>query len=250
MLALSVALYCAVRAARQPGWFGALGATLATAYFVRPTNVVPLLIFAAWACSHGQKAIVRYAVGAGSVASALLLLNEMAYGVALQSYFRGDRISLSPRAIEAALGNLVSPSRGLIVFVPLTLVATYGVFAKRREGAFTRLDVVVVATILGYWIVVSLFPHWWGGWSYGPRFLSDTAPFIAWFLPPAFAALSRPKSRRSLLTIVAVGLLFVSVAINARGALAPTTTSWNWTPADVDYNPRRVWDWSDPQFLR
>jgi hypothetical protein len=90
----------------------------------------------------------------------------------------------------------------------------------------------VAATIVAYWIGVSCFPDWTGGWSYGPRFLTDVAPLVVWFLPATLAALAR--SRRLVLSCLAVLVVALSVAIQARGAFEQSTA---------------VWDWSDPQFL-
>jgi hypothetical protein len=252
MLAITIALYCAVRARENVTWFAPLGATLGVAYFVRPTNVVPLLVFAVFALTYGRRAISRYVLSAGAVGLIFLALDQALYGTSVQPYFRNSRLALSPTTIEAALGNLVSPSRGLFVFVPLSLVAAYGALVAHRNGSLDRLCRSALATIILYWVVVSLFPHWWGGYSYGPRFLSDVAPFIVWFLPPAFAAVSRRSGvhkRFLALAIVAV-LIVASAAINARGAVAPSTSGWNWSPHDIDVAHWRLWDWSDPQFLR
>src|SRR5713101_4394409 len=254
MLCLALALYCALRVRESPRWFSALGATLAYAYFVRPTNVVPLLIFAVWALQHGRRPLIRFAAGAAGVTLAILTLDMVLYGRLLQPYFRASRLGLSTVTVEALIGNLVSPSRGLLVFVPATLLCGYGAWLRRRSGSWTSLDTAVGATVVGYWILVSLVPPWWAGWSYGPRFLTDVAPLLVWFLPPAFErafAPAAPGGRRSLaFPLVASLLVLASVAIQARGALDEATVDWNWSPADITSHPGRVWDWADPQFLR
>jgi hypothetical protein len=66
-----------------------------------------------------------------------------------------------------------------------------------------------------------------------------------WFLPATLAALAR--SRRLVLSCLAVLVVALSVAIQARGAFEQSTAVWNWSPRYLD--PARVWDWSDPQFL-
>jgi len=45
-------------------------------------------------------------------------------------------------------------------------------------------------------------------------------------------------------------LLGVSGFIHSRGARTMDVYLWNVSPANVDQNPARLWDWSDPQFLR
>jgi len=136
----------------------------------------------------------------------------------------------------------------LLVFVPVTFLCAYGVTLKRRAGTLTALDITVGASVIASWMLVSAFPSWWAGWSYGPRFLTDVMPMILWFLPPVLAAMA--DRRRVGLAIVATLLIAVSIAIHARGALAPSTAEWNWRPTDIGVDRGRLWDWSDPQFLR
>lgn len=249
MLCLCLALYCALRA-RTDGvaWFSALGAVLVLAYFVRPTNVVPLVAFAVWSVTRGRGATTRFAFAGGAVAIAFVALNMLLYERVLQPYFRAGRLTVSTTSVEALAGNLVSPGRGLFVFVPVIACCVWGAFAILRSRAWTSLDTAVLVSIVGYWVAVSTFPHWWGGWSYGPRLMADLVPLAFWFLPAAYAAIS---SRGSVATIALVVLVVTaSIAIQAAGAFDRTTLAWNWSPTDVDTSPQRVWDWGDLQFLR
>ena len=106
----------------------------------------------------------------------------------------------------------------------------------------------IAASAVGYWLLVSLFPNWYAGWSYGPRFLTDIAPMLVWFLPPVLESIVS-RRRLALGAIVAVALV-LSVAIQARGSLDQSTAAWNWSPHGVDVDHSRLWDWGDPQFLR
>jgi hypothetical protein len=245
MLCLALGLLFALRAQVSPRWFTELGAVLAMGYFVRPTNAVPLLVFGIWACTYGRSSLVRYVTGAATVGAGFLIVNEILYGMALQPYFRASRLALTPTVLQALAANLVSPSRGLLVFVPVSILAFAGFRVRARSGTLTSLDRCVGATIIGYWIGVSCFPDWTGGWSYGPRLLADVAPLVVWFLPAAFEAVAR--KRNVVLAGLAALLVVLSVAIQARGAFEQSTATWNWTPRYLD--PARVWDWSDPQFL-
>jgi hypothetical protein len=248
LVCLTVALLLALRVKRSGGCCFALGAALGLAYFVRPTNVVPLVVFATWVAMRGRRPVIRFACGAGVVAASFFALDLLVYGRPLQPYFRASRVALSTTTVEALLGNLVSPARGLLVFVPVTLVCGYGFLMKRRTGTLSSLDVAVATSAVGYWLLVSTFPSWWAGWSYGPRFLTDVAPFLVWFLPPVFAAVA--DRRRIALGVFAALAIVLSISIQARGALSQSTADWNWKPRDVGTDRARLWDWSDPQFLR
>ena len=251
ILFLTAALYCATRARSAPAWFGGLGACLALAYFARPTNAVPALALGLWALSGGRPALRKLATGVVAVVAGVFALNLVLLGQLLQPYFQANRLSLSGTTVEALVGNLVSPSRGYLVFVPVALLAVAGFLRERRTGRLDRLDVAIAAAVVGYWIAVSLFPHWYAGYTYGPRFLADVAPLVVWFLPPVFVwAADAGASRRAGRVAVVALVVAASIAIQARGAIVQETAAWNWTPHDIDLTPGRVWDWGDPQFLR
>jgi hypothetical protein len=96
-------------------------------------------------------------------------------------------------------------------------------------------------------IVISRFPHWWAGFSFGPRLCTDLLPGLfvllcltiqqaratsAWLLPLAIALLGLP-----------------SILINTYQGLYNTATQhWNDRP-NIDRNPRLLFDWRYPQFL-
>lgn len=251
ILFLTAALYCASRARQSHAWFAGLGACLALAYFSRPTNAVPALALGLWLLSYGVPALRRAAAGTGAVVAIVLALDVTFYGHLFQPYFQANRLAVSGATVEALLGNLVSPSRGYLVFVPVALLAAAGVLLERRARRFDRLDVAIAAGVVGYWIAVSLFPHWYGGYAYGPRFLADVAPLVVWFLPPVFLwAAERGAPRRAGRIAIVLVVVVTSIVIQARGSLVPSTAAWNWSPHDIDVAPGRVWDWGDPQFLR
>ena len=158
LVCLTLALLVAQRVRRSGAWCYALGSVLALAYFVRPTNVVPLVAFAIWVAFLGRRPLTRFACGAATVGCTFVVLDLALYGRFLQPYFRASRVGLSATTVEALIGNLFSPSRGLIVFVPVSLVCVYGFVLKRRAGKLTALDVAIAGSAVGYWLLVSLFP--------------------------------------------------------------------------------------------
>ena len=96
-----------------------------------------------------------------------------------------------------------------------------------------------------HWLVISTFPHWKGGHSFGPRFWAQTSPSLVWI---AAVALTPQPSRARVRSLATVALL--GVAAHTRGSLSLKPWRWNDTPLNVDQAPERWWDWRDPQFLR
>ncbi|HEY6118383.1 MAG TPA: hypothetical protein VIV66_00415, partial [Pyrinomonadaceae bacterium] len=118
-----------------------------------------------------------------------------------------------------------------------------------------RLAVLALSICAGHLFIISTFPHWWGGHSYGPRFTTGLVPWLVLFSILATDALviqlkTSPRRRRFEPQLMIGGLLLIlTIGINARGALSHRTWWWNVTPIDVDANPERLWDWREPQFL-
>jgi hypothetical protein len=157
-----------------------------------------------------------------------------AFDSLLPAYFLPTRLEPGDgHFFEALAGNLISPARGLLVYSPVLVLAVARP-ATPEERLFAAVPVL-------HWIVISTFPHWWGGDCYGARFFTDVLPYFAWFLAPVLAV---PRRR------VAIALAVLSVLIHFRGATAVATHQWNDGPPTVDQDPRRLWDWADPPFLR
>jgi hypothetical protein len=97
---------------------------------------------------------------------------------------------------------------------------------------------------------------WWGGHSYGPRLFSEVIPYLLYFLIPSIRQLTAPITTRRV-PLVALFALFAGLSffIHFRGATEPAAAfGWNWQYAEViaqvNDDPARLWDWSDPPFLR
>jgi hypothetical protein len=258
MALLTGGLLLAIRARQRDTFAGyvALGVVVAAAFTVRPINAVAVVAFAVWSLRRGGRPLVGYGLGGALVAIPWISISLGSYGEFLPPYFSGGRVGFHDDFFRAFLANLVSPSRGLLVFAPITALAAAGVFLRVRQNLFDALDGVAVAIFLGYLLVISGFGEtWWAGASIGPRFLSDTLPALAMLSVTAVDALVRADgdvttARPRRLVMGGVALLLVwSVAVNAFAATTRATNCWNVQPVDVDQNPSRIWSWSDPQFL-
>lgn len=253
MLLLTASLFVLITAGEHRRRLLWLGPLLAFAYVVRPTNSLSfaLLMGVAFFKHKSDRFFWGSVLLALAVFGAFAALNLRVYGNLLPPYYQAGRLSFGPTFTEALAGNLVSPSRGLFVYTPVCLLSFYGMFLKVRQRTFQGLDAALLAILFLHWIVISSFPHWWGGHSVGPRFFTEMTPFFVFFLIPVVAEASGSRGlRRVLVSSVFTGLLMVSVYIHHRSAHNWRVLAWNVTPECVDRNPARVWDWSDPQFRR
>ncbi len=251
VLMLVISMLLLVQARRRPQLIQYLGLPLAMAYVIRPIAVVPVAIFTAYVLLYHRKWFGRYLCWAVLIAVPWVVYNVVVYKALIPPYYMREAFSEHTRFAEGLLGNLFSPSRGLLVFSPVLVFALSGFVLALRDGAERPLHVAYGAIVVGHLIIVGAASLWWAGHSFGPRFTTDIVPFLVYFtafnfrLPARFA----PRMQVPVSACIAV-LALVSMLIHAQGALHVETLVWNATPDNIDQNPSRAWDWTDPQFAR
>jgi hypothetical protein len=242
-----------------------LATMLAWMYFVRPVHSIAVVTVSAYVIlrTYDRKASLQYAVTGAAWLLLYIAYSYHYFGQVLPRYYLPRRFILTPTLstlkayASIAAGHLVSPSRGLLVYVPSILFVAYLLARYRRTLPSVPLTVLGLGNVVGLGVVVSAWPVWWGGHSYGPRLLTETVPWlvllaimaIGGMLGASAPSTPRARGRRSLELAVGGTLLILSVAIHARGALAWDTVLWNYFPVDVDRRPQRVWAWREAQFL-
>jgi hypothetical protein len=155
----------------------------------------------------------------------------------------GGTLSLSPWA--GAAGLLFSPNRGLVIFSPIAAVALAAAPALLRTGGPRGERVWTLAAVVQF-ALYSSYSMWWGGHTYGPRYLLDTlVPFV-----PAAAAGTTWLLAARWRAWAGAAALSASIVIAATGALCFPHDRWNTDPADVDVHHARLWDWRDLQIVR
>jgi hypothetical protein len=223
-----------------------LATFLSWMFFVRPAAAVPIIVVTAYILIWRRELFLTYAVTGLGWLALFVAYSYYHFGQLLPNYYRLGN-ELNARAFGAGLlGNLVSPSRGVLVFVPFLLFVVY-LLIRYWRSVSTRLALLSLAAILMHVVLASSFPIWWGGFSFGPRLLTDAVP---WFVLLAIIGL---KAALPILRgpefVAGALLLALSIGINGRGAMSEATAMWNVRPASVDDHPERLWDWRDPQFL-
>jgi len=223
-----------------------LASLLSWMFFVRPAAVVPIVVVTAYILIWRRELFLRYTVTGVAWLVVFVSYSYYHFGQLLPNYYRLGN-ELSARAFGVGLlGNLISPSRGVLVFVPFLFFLAYLLIRYWRYTS-TRLALLSLAAILMHVILVSSFPIWWGGFSFGPRLLTDAVPWFVLLtiigLKAALPILRGPEF------VVGALLLALSIGINGRGATSEATAMWNVRPVSVDEHPERLWDWRDPQFL-
>ncbi len=235
-----------------------LATLLAWAYFTRPTFAIPIVAITIYVALFHRRIFLTYSLTGAAWFVAFALYSWYHFGQLLPNYYFVYQHFGFNEFGWALLGNLISPSRGLLVFVPVLIFVGYLLFRYRATLPFQRLVILSLAIVTAHLIIVSSHSPWYGGHCYGPRYSTGIVP---WFFLLALGGVqayrlsginqaSRGKTvRRRMEGSVGAVLLLFSVTLNALGATSHATWLWNSRPTNVDVNPDRVWDWRHPQFL-
>jgi hypothetical protein len=258
ILLLGAVVYCLLKQEIQKERLSPvlLASLLSWMYFVRPTFAVHIFAISVYVFIFHRGLFARYAVTGALWLAGFLLYSWSHFGQLLPNYYGATRLQFDLFRVALA-GNLISPARGLLIYVPVSLFGVYLLVRYRRWLPCKRLVWLSLIIIAGHLIAISGFPHWWGGHSFGARFTTDLIP---WLVLPCISGLgamlvwrsehaaTSPVAWRVQLALGGV-LLLLSVFVNAQGAISSETAEWNTEPFDVDEHSERLWDWSYPQFL-
>ena len=186
--ALVLALFAVHRGIRRGSarWLLAGGAAAGFAIALRLPSVicVPLLglylLVSVWRL--GRMPAIRRLLAFGVPVVAFLLVigvyNWVRFGDPLQSgyAYQSDYYGFASSPQDGVIGLLFSPGRSIFLYSPILLASVAGLpLLWRRHRALTA---TVVAIVLANLVFYGDYLHWWGDWSWGPRFLVPMTPFL------------------------------------------------------------------------
>lgn len=251
-LAIVAALWCLVRASHVPrrATLAAFSACCALAVMVRPNDVTIVAPLALVALVRHPRAWIAIVLPAAIGAIALLAYNRLLFASWSGGY--GHTIAMTYELATSLPGLLLSPGRGLLVYFPAALVLLVLLALEPRAFA-SALALACLAGIAGTILLTGAWPNWWGGFSYGPRLLTETQPLILLLL--AIGLGGTAPARRRACTVALVVLLPLQIAIQTLGVYGPpnqvpAAIAWNASPVPVDVAPERNWDLADSPILR
>lgn len=228
-----------------------LGSLLAWMFFVRPTSALSIAVLLPYAIWRWRSAAAPTVVTSAAWLGLFVVYSDLVWGEPLPPYYRTQRLLGFPPA-EALLGTLVSPARGLLVYVPAVVWLAALVTSQSRRLPHRSLAMLGSAVCVMHWWMVSSFPHWWGGHSWGPRLMTDLVPWWVLLIVLGTAALrKRPESEpvpALLRPAAATALVAFGVLMNVVGVGIAESMRWN-REIDIDAHPERLWDWRHPPFL-
>jgi hypothetical protein len=232
------------RAPLRPGWLGGLAGLM---YWVRPTGVIPMAAIGLAVAAQGRRAFMVYVAVAGAGVGLFAAYSFLVFGVPLPTYYRLSSPLGAGTPLVGLAGTLLSPSRGLLVYVPVLGLIAAWLLRYRRQVPQRRLAASALLAVGVHLLLLALWPVWWGGHSYGPRLTTCLIPWFVLLGTLAVRARLDTPRRGRIEAGLGCALLLIGMALNGIGACSWNTWLWN-TKLSL-YGPARLWDWRRPQFL-
>jgi len=234
-----------------------LGTCLSWLYFIRPTFGISIAVITLYVLIYQRQSLLTLVLTGCLWLAGFIGFSEYHFGQRLPLYYHSYDTRMASLFWQRLAGTLISPSRGLIIYVPITLFLGY-LLVQYRSTSRLRLVVTGVGVVLLHVLLLSMYLGWHGGFCYGPRLTTDIVPWLA--LLGILGVEARLKWRvqnsahDSALRIgtewaCATVLLLCSITLNALGAISLDTQRWNAVPKNIDEFQNRLWDWKHPQFL-
>jgi len=258
LLLLAAAVYLLARSERGQGKprLILLATLLSWGFFVRPIAALFIPPIALLVLLSDRRRFWIFASTGLTWLLLFLIYSEWLFGTLIPDYFtRGEDMDLRHWGNGLAAG-LISPSRGLLVFVPWVVMIGYGLIVYWRQLKQKRLASVMLLALVTHVVVQSSYRGWHAGHCYGARFSTDIVPLIVVLGILALeAALDwRADStttrgmRRSLEATVLALLVTIGVLFNGAGAISSAGWRWNSEPTPIGNSRERVFDWKRPQW--
>ena len=230
-----------------------LGLLLFAAFFSRPTAAVFIGLFFLYLLIYHRHLLLKTALTAAGCLLLFLLWSWVEYGRLVPAYYEASTWIKLADVRRALYGILFSPSRGLFIYSPFFLLTVLGTMRYAREMRQRPLAWFSIVWIGAHLALIASTDNWWGGYSFGPRLLTDMLPafvlltFLVWSI-----LTTRTSVHFRRVTAVAFLLLgLVGIYINSyQGLYNESALQWNGSiPPDVEKHPSHIFDWRYPQFL-
>jgi hypothetical protein len=234
-----------------------LATCLTWLYFVRPTFSISIAAIALYLAIFHRAILVPFAVTACLWLGCFVSYSHYHFGQLLPPYYQSRNFRFGMSFWEGFAGSMISPSRGLLIYVPVLMFVAY-LLVRYRQAVRTRLFILSISVVGAHLILISGFVLWYAGHCYGPRLSTDLVPWFALLGMLAIKARLQWREKNPTQDSVlrartewsfAALLLVCSAMLNGIGAISLDASAWNARPTNIDQDLSRLWDWRHPQFL-
>jgi hypothetical protein len=227
-----------------------LGLLLFFAYLSRPSVSIFILIVFGYLALKDRLVLVKTAVTAFCGFLLFVLFSQLEYGQWLPFYYTSSTWFHSLDIAAPLYGLTFGPARGLFIFSPFFLLPVIG-----GVYYFSALRRAPLFWLCAFWIslqtiTIATTRQWWGGFSFGPRLLTDALPALFMMTLILWQAVRQqisPQIKRSWAAAYLI-LGLIGIVINSgQGLFSVKTNLWSAYP-NIDLYPEYLFEWRYPQF--
>jgi len=215
----------------------------------RPTAVIVLIILGIFMIIKKElslKSFLYSLLGVIIPASFFVVYNQFYYQDISNQGYAGQLLnSWIGNFPESFFGIWLSPSKGILVYSPVLIFSLIAIYKGYKKEEYLKISFWV---ILIHTLVLSKWKHWYGGFGYGYRMISDIIPFLV--LPLAYLLQNYYEKVKKWffitlvisLIIQAAGLIFFDSIWHNAYDTGFKNTSWLWSleNSEAAFNLRRV----------
>jgi len=245
------AIYVVLKATREgkTNYWPIISILLFSAYLCRPTLALLAPFVLLFLFTYNRLAAIKSALLVAFLLGCFMVFSLHEFHQLLPDYYMQQQPFGGDHFFEGLYGNLLSPSRGLLIYSPFILLTWLCVGVSWKKWNLKRSWLLIgLAWPVVHILLISSWSVWWGGNSFGPRLLTDILPGLFLLTIYAWPVAIRGVLGKSAVAILALSIVF-SVFVNSyQGLFNQYTVDWNDLPL-VGRDSHTLFNWSFPQFL-
>ncbi len=218
-----------------------LGLFLALAISERPTDIVFAVPVFLYILIYKNNYLIYFLLPLALIGSGLITFNLMFF----KRLTGGYDANFNGNIFKGIIGLLFSPGRGLLIYTPITIFSFVGLILSLKNNKIeNKIYPIASIFIIGQILLIAKWNMWWGGWTYGPRLLTDIVPALILLLAPILAIISKNK----IILFCFTSLVMISIFIQIMGRFFVGGYAWN-SYYSVDKKPSCLWNIKDSPIL-
>jgi hypothetical protein len=245
---LFLVLAMALLLSRRRSLVAIAGLCIGAAVFVRPTNAITAALIGLYVLRTDRKALPGFATLAAIPLAAMTWYSIVAWGsvFALGQGNPPNILLQQGEPLEALVGLLLSPNRGLLVFSPIFVFSlACAVYVIRTRSGPPLLPYLLCASVFTY-ALYCFWPDWIGGHTYGYRYLIEVTPVLLMVTAVCWDRLIAPYP---VVRVAFSAALLASIYFHGLGATT-APCGYDDEPNNINYHHERLWDISDGEIAR
>ncbi|MDD5544575.1 MAG: hypothetical protein PHX83_15520 [Acidobacteriia bacterium] len=164
-------------------WLTFAGLALGYAVFTKAVLIclIPGYTLYVWLRMQGRiqgrvRALSGYFISLGVCAFVMMALNWYRFGSLVRVGYETGTFEFSTPLLTGLYGQLLSPTKGLIFYAPLTILLPWALW--KMWPSHWRELILFAAVIIPYAVLNAKWWSWEGGASWGPRLIVPIIPFL------------------------------------------------------------------------